>query len=174
MKTLDVDEVVAQLLVSEGFTDLEEVAFVELDELSTIEGFDEDTAQELQTRAREFIDRVNAELEARRTELGVSDDLAAIEGISPQMLVAMGEGGVKTIDDLAGCATDDLCGYWETIDGERKREVGILEEFGITPEEANDLIMWARVTEGWIEDPAEAEPEEGEEGKEEPEGESND
>jgi N utilization substance protein A len=162
MATLDVDEVVAQLLVSEGFTDLEEVAYVEIDELATIEGFDDDTAQELQTRAREHIEAINAKLEARRQELGVSDDLAAIEGISPQMLVAMGEGGVKTIDDLAGCATDDLCGYWETIDGERKREPGILEEFGITPEEANDLIMWARVTEGWIEDPAEEELEEGE------------
>ncbi len=157
MATLDVDEVVAQLMVSEGFTDLEEVAYVDIDELATIEGFDDDTAQELQTRAREYIDEKNAKLDARRVELGVSDDLAAIEGLSPAMLVALGEGDVKTIEDLAGCATDDLCGYWETVDGERKREPGLLESFDITAEEANDLIMWARVTVGWIEDPAEEE-----------------
>ncbi len=159
MSTLDVDEVVAQLMVSEGFTDLDEVAYVEIDELSSIEGFDDDTAQELQTRAREFIEEKNAKLDARRVELGVSDELAAIEGITPAMLVALGEGDVKTIEDLAGCATDDLCGYWETVDGERKREPGLLEAFDIVPEEANDLIMWARVTVGWIEDPAEAEEE---------------
>ncbi len=160
METLDVDEVVAQLMVSEGFTELEEVAYVDIDELSAIEGFDEATAQELQTRAREHIEAINAKLEARRLELEVSDDLSAIEGLSPQMLVAFGEAGVKTVDDLAGCATDDLCGYWETIDGERKREVGILEAFDITPDEANGLILWARVTEGWIEDPAELEEQE--------------
>jgi len=154
---LDVDEVVGQLLVSEGFTELEEVAYVELEELSSIEGFDEGTAGELQTRAREHIETKNATMEARRVELGVSDDLAAIEGITLAMLVALGEGEVKTIEDLAGCATDDLCGWWETTDGERVREAGILEDFDITPEEANDLIMWARVTVGWIEDPAELE-----------------
>ncbi len=165
ISTLDVDEVVAQLLVSEGFTELDEVAYVELPELASIEGFDDDTAQELQTRAREHIETKNAAMEARRQELGVSDDLAGIEGITLDMLVAMGENEVKTIEDLAGCATDDLCGYWETVDGERTREAGILEAFDITPEEANDLIMWARVTVGWIEDPAEEEEEAAEEGE---------
>jgi len=155
VKSLDVDEVVGQLLVSEGFTELEEVAYIEVEELSGIEGFDEATAGELQARARDHIETKNATLDARRKELEVSDDLAAIEGITLPMLVALGEGEVKTIEDLAGCATDDLCGWWETNEeGERKREAGILEAFDITPEEANDLIMWARVTVGWIEDPA--------------------
>ena len=170
---LDVDEVVGQLLVSEGFTELEEVAYIEPEELSSIEGFDEDTAAELQARAKDHIETKNAALDARRQELEVSDDLAAIEGITLPMLVAMGEGEVKTIEDLAGCATDDLCGWWEPgEDGERKREAGILEDFDITPEEANDLIMWARVTVGWIEDPATLEEEEAEavEGEEVPAG----
>ena len=129
---LDVDEVIAQLLTSEGFATLDEVAYVELHELSDIEGFDEDTAQELQTRAREYLEAAEAANEAKRNELGVTDELAAIEGITSAMLVAFGENDVKSMEDLAGCAADDLTGWFEVVDGERKKMDGILEGFDVT------------------------------------------
>jgi transcription termination/antitermination protein NusA len=105
---LDVDDVIAHLLVTEGFTSVEEVAFTPLNELAGIEGFDEDVANELQQRARTFLDEQNVKLEARRKELGVSDDIAAIEGMTPALLVAVGEKGVKTLDDLGDLAGDEL------------------------------------------------------------------
>jgi transcription termination/antitermination protein NusA len=150
IKALDVDEVIAQLLTSEGFTTMEEVAYVELEELSGIDGFDEETAQELQTRAREFLEAQAAEFENRRKELGVQDEVAEVEGLSVQMLVALGENEVKTLEDLAGCATDDLLGWNELVDGERQHMKGFLEGFDLTPDEANDFIMAARIKAGWI------------------------
>jgi transcription termination/antitermination protein NusA len=105
---LDVDDVIAHLLVTEGFTSVEEVAFTPLNELAGIEGFDEDVANELQQRARTFLDEQNVKLEARRKELGVSDDIAGIEGMTPALLVAVGEKGVKTLDDLGDLAGDEL------------------------------------------------------------------
>ncbi|MFZ2467418.1 transcription termination factor NusA [Parvibaculum sedimenti] len=149
---LDVDEVIAQLLASEGFSSIEEVAYVPLDEIAEIEGFDEDTAQEIQSRALDFIDRQNAEYDEKRRELGVEDALGDIEGVTPRMLVAFGENDVKSVDDLAGCATDDLLGWNETVNGERKHQAGILEGFDIDASEANALIMRARVKAGWITD----------------------
>ncbi|MEN6541338.1 transcription termination factor NusA [Parvibaculum sp.] len=149
---LDVDEVIAQLLASEGFSSIEEVAYVPLDEIAEIEGFDEDTAQEIQSRALDFIDRQNAEYDEKRRELGVEDAVGDIEGVTPRMLVALGENDVKTIEDLAGCATDDLIGWNETVNGERKHQTGILEGFDIGADEANTLIMRARVKAGWITD----------------------
>ncbi|GMV62963.1 MAG: hypothetical protein AMXMBFR74_21310 [Parvibaculum sp.] len=149
-EALDVDEMIAQLLASEGFASIEEVAYVDLDEIAEIEGFDEDTAQEIQSRALEFIDRQNAEYDAKRRELGVADEVSEVEGVTPKMLVAFGENDVKTVEDLAGCATDDLVGWNETVNGERKHQQGILEGFDITPEEANGLIMQARLKAGWI------------------------
>ena len=149
-EALDVDEMIAQLLASEGFTSIEEVAYVDLDEIAEIEGFDEDTAQEIQSRALEFIDRQNAEYDAKRRELGVADEVGEVAGVTPKMLVAFGENDVKTVEDLAGCATDDLIGWNETVNGERKHQQGILEGFDLTPEEANSLIMQARLKAGWI------------------------
>jgi N utilization substance protein A len=149
-EALDVDEMIAQLLASEGFASIEEVAYVDLDEIAGIEGFDEDTAQEIQSRALEYIERQNAEYDAKRRELGVADELAEIEGVTPKMLVAFGENGVKTVEDLAGCATDDLLGWNETVNGERKHQQGIVEGFDLTAEDANDLIMRARLKAGWI------------------------
>jgi N utilization substance protein A len=108
IQALDVDDVIAHLLVTEGFTSVEDVAFVPLGELSGIEGFDEDIANELQQRARTFLDELNVKLEARRRELGVSDDIAAIENVTPALLVAIGEKGVKTLDDLGDLAGDEL------------------------------------------------------------------
>ena len=150
MGALDVDEVIAQLLTSEGFSAMEEVAYVELEELSDIEGFDEETAQELQTRAREFLEAEATAFESRRVELGVDDALTKIEGLNARMLVALGEKEIKTVDDLGDCATDDLIGWNEVVDGERQHMAGVLESFDITPDEANDFIMAARIAAGWI------------------------
>ncbi len=113
MNALDVDEVVGQLLASEGFRSVEELAFVEPSELASIEGFDEDTAAEIQNRAREHLAKIEAEQEARRNELGVADDLHEIDGVTTAMLVKFGENDVKSVEDLAGCATDDLIGWSE-------------------------------------------------------------
>ncbi|MBO6634343.1 MAG: transcription termination/antitermination protein NusA [Parvibaculum sp.] len=149
-EALDVDEMIAQLLASEGFSSIEEVAYVDLDEIADIEGFDEDTAQEIQSRALEYIDRQNAEYEAKRRELGVADEVGEVEGVTPKMLVAFGENDVKSVEDLAGCATDDLVGWNETVNGERKHQQGILEGFDVSADDANDLIMKARLKAGWI------------------------
>ena len=150
IETLDVDEFFAQLLVSEGFANLEEVAYVEIDELLVIDGVDEDTAQELQTRAREFLEeQANKALENAKV-LGVEESLINFEGLSPQMLEALGEDGVKTLDEFATCADWELAGGWTTVDGERVKDDGILEKFGVSLEEAQDLVMTARVMLGWV------------------------
>ena len=143
-EALDVDEVIAQLLASEGFGSIEEVAFVDLDELAEIEGFDEDTARELQTRAQEYIEKQNAEFDVKRRELGVTDELAALEGLTPAMLAALGEKGIKTLDDFADLARDELIGGYESVNGERKRVPGVLEGFDLAAASADDLIMRAR------------------------------
>jgi len=156
-QALDVDEMIAQLLASEGFSSIEEVAYVEADEIAEIDGFDEETAQELQQRARDYLDRVNKELDDRRRELGVDDAVAEIPGVTPAMLVAFGDNDIKTVEDLAGCATDDLTGWTERVDGEVVRHQGILHDFDASPAEAEAMIMAARVKAGWIEEPV-AEP----------------
>jgi N utilization substance protein A len=153
MQALDVDEVVGQLLASEGFRSVEELAFVETSELATIEGFDEDTAAEIQSRAHDYLARIEAENDARRIELGVSDDLKDVSGVTTAMLVKLGENDIKTVEDLAGCATDDLVGWSERKDGETTKHAGILDGFEISREEAESLVMTARVKAGWIEAP---------------------
>ncbi|ESR25870.1 transcription termination factor NusA [Lutibaculum baratangense] len=150
MEGLDVDEVVAQLLVSEGFSSMEEVAYVPLGEVSAIEGFDEETAEEIQTRAREYLEHLEAELDAKRKELGVADELKDVPGLSTAMLVTLGENDVKTLEDLAGCATDDLTGWTERVNGETKREPGFLEGFDLSRDEAEAIVMAARLKAGWV------------------------
>jgi transcription termination/antitermination protein NusA len=147
---LDVDEVIAQLLATEGFTDVEDLAYVDLGEIAAIEGFDDDTAEEIQARARDYLDRLAAEQDAKRKELGVEDDVLEVEGVLLAMAVKLGENDVKTVDDLAGLVTDDLRGWFETKNGERVREPGILEEFNLSSEDAEMMIMRARVAAGWI------------------------
>ena len=159
-EALDVDEVIAQLLVTEGFATVEDVAYVDTSEIASIEGFDEDTGEEIQARAREWLDREAAEYDAKRRELGVEDGLLEIDGVTLPMAVALGEGEVKTVEDLAGLVPDDLRGWFETKGTERVREPGVLEAFGLDPAEAEALIMRARVAMGWIEAPPEPEPEE--------------
>jgi N utilization substance protein A len=157
MEALDVDETVAQLLASEGFASVEDVAYVPINELAAIEGFDEDTAQELQTRATEFIDARNKEMDDKRRALGVEDQVLEVDGITSAMAVALGEAGVKTLEDLADCATDDLIGYYEQgKDKERVRVVGALDSFNLSSDDANSIVMKARVKMGWIEEEPEA------------------
>jgi N utilization substance protein A len=163
MEALDVDEVVGQLLASEGFASVEELALIDEKEIAGIEGFDEDTARELQARARDFLAKHEAELDAKRKELGVEDTLKEVPGVTTPMLVKFGENGIKTVEDLAGCATDDLCGWTERKDGESKREPGILDGHDISREEAEAMIMQARLKAGWVTEadlapPAEAAP----------------
>jgi N utilization substance protein A len=159
IEALDVDEMVAQLLTAEGFASVEELALVPVEELASIEGFDNDTAQELQDRAKEYLARQEAELETKRKELGVEDALKDVPGVTGRMLVAFGEHEIKTVEDLAGCATDDLLGWSERKDGETTHHAGALEGFGIEKEEAEAMIMQARVKAGWIDESALTPPE---------------
>jgi N utilization substance protein A len=169
MESLDVDETVAQLLASEGFATIEDVAYVPINELGAVEGFDEETAQELQSRAVEFIETRNKEMDDKRLALGVSDDVMDVPGVTPPMAVSLGEAGIKTLEDLAGCATDDLLGYYEVNkDKERVRVPGAIEGFNLTADDANAIIMKARVKAGWIEEPVEEVAEEDAEPAEEP------
>ncbi len=155
MNALDVDEVVGQLLASEGFRSVEEIAYVDAGEVASIEGFDEDTASEIQERAREYLARIEAENEARRTELGVEDDLKEIDGVTTAMLVAFGENDIKNVEDLAGCATDDLVGWTEGKGPDATRYKGALDGFDVSRTEAEAMVMAARVKAGWIEAPEE-------------------
>jgi transcription termination/antitermination protein NusA len=154
MDTLDIDEMMAQLLVAEGFTNLEEVAYVEVDELLSIDGFDEGTAGELQTRAREYIEAANTKAMEAARALGVEDSLVEFEGLTPQMLEALANDGIKTLEDFATCADWELAGGWTTENGQRKKDEGVLEKFDVSLEEAQNLVMTARVMLGWV-DPTE-------------------
>ena len=163
MEALDVDEVIAQLLASEGFSSVDEVAFVEPSEIASIEGFDENTAAEIQTRAREHLEKIEAELDAKRRALGVADELAEVPGLTTAMLVTLGDKGVKTVEDLADCATDDLVGWNERKDKDTIHHEGMLDGFSLSRQQAEDLILASRVKAGWIEESALApEPEDGE------------
>ena len=158
MENLDLDEFFAQLLVSEGFTNLEEVAYVDVDELLVIDGVDDDTANELQARARDVLEAQNRKAMERARELGVEDSLVEFEGLTPQMIEALAEDGVKSLEDFATCADWELAGGWTTVDGARVKDDGVLEKFDVSLEEAQDMIMTARVMLGWV-DPEELETE---------------
>ncbi len=153
VKALEVDEMFAQLLASEGFESVEEIAYIERMDLAAIEGLNEEVADELQARALEFLDKLAIELEAKRKALGVEDGLAKVPGLTAPMLVTLGEKGVKTLDDFAGFVGDDLRGWFETKGGERVREPGVLEDYQLTSEQADALILSARVAAGWIDAP---------------------
>ncbi|MEE9249712.1 MAG: helix-hairpin-helix domain-containing protein, partial [Alphaproteobacteria bacterium] len=133
---LDVDELIAHLLVTEGFSEIEEVAFVPVEDLTAIEGFDADIVEEMRTRARTYLSEQEEKLTARRRELGVAAELAEIPGLTSAALVSLGENGVKTLDDLADLASDEL--------------LELLPEGAITAEDADRAIMAARAH--WFED----------------------
>jgi N utilization substance protein A len=150
MNAMNVDEMVAQLLASEGFSSLEEVAYIETDEIAAIDGFDEDTAGEIQARAREYLEQIERERDEERQSLGVEDSLYEIAGLSAEMLVALGKEGIKTMEDFAGCAADDLVGWVERQEGEVKRFEGTFSALPVSREEAEQMIMAARLKAGWV------------------------
>tara|TARA_A100001015_G_scaffold298340_1_gene380943 strand:+ start:34 stop:1632 length:1599 start_codon:yes stop_codon:yes gene_type:complete len=150
IETLNVDEMVAQLLVSEGFATLEEVAFVSQEEITSIDGFDETTAEELQARARECLEEINAKALSTAKELGLASDLANFDGLNAQMFEALVKDGVKTLDEFAKCADWELAGGYTTVDGKRVKDDGILENLDVSIEEARTLVMTARLQLGWI------------------------
>jgi N utilization substance protein A len=152
MVGLDVDEMIAQLLVSEGFETMEEVGYVAIDDLTSIEGFDAETAEELQTRAREYLEKIAKEQNEKRRAAGVHDNVLEIEGVTLPMAVKFGENEVLSVEDVAGLVPDDLRGYTEVKNGEKVHEYGILEEFKLSEENATSLIMQARVKAGWIDE----------------------
>jgi N utilization substance protein A len=167
---LDVDETLAQLLVAEGFTSLEEVAYVEIDEIASIEGLDDEIAGELQSRAAEALDRREAASREERRKLGVEDALAELPYLTEAMLVTLGKAGIRTLDDLADLATDELIQRKrveprrraETANKRTEEKAGVLADYALTEEQGNEIIMAARAH--WFEDeaPAEAEPATGE------------
>jgi len=154
MDSLNVDEMVAQLLVAEGFATLEEVAYVDLEEMAAIDGFDESTAEELQARARESLEEINAKALDHARELGVEDALVEFEGLAPQMIERLAEEGILTLEEFARCADWELSGgYTTSAEGKRVKDDGLLEKFDMSLEEAQTLVMNARVQLGWV-DPA--------------------
>jgi transcription termination/antitermination protein NusA len=161
MEALDADEMMAQLLAAEGFETVEDIAYIELDDLAVIEGFGDELAQELQARALDFLNRKAAEMDAKRQELGVEDALLEVPGVTLEMAVKLGQAEVKSVEDLAGLVPDDIRGWFETKNGERVRHAGILDDMQLTPEQCEALILEARISAGWIEAPL-AEAEEGE------------
>ena len=152
IKALDVDEVIAHLLVAEGFTSIEEVGYVPLAELAEIEGFEEEIAEELRTRARNFLAEEAERLQKRREELKVADDLVEFGGLSLAVVVRLGENDVKTLEDFADLASDELIEYVGDADN-------------MTMDQANDLIMDARRQLGWFEGLEEEVSEDAEEGE---------
>jgi N utilization substance protein A len=140
MGALDVDETVAQLLATEGFSSIEELAYVDPDEIAGIEGFDEETAQEIQSRAQNHLAAIEAEFDAE----------LEVDGVTMQMLAAFGKDGIKTVEDLAGCATDDLVGWTERKNGETTKHDGALKGIEMSRAEAEAMIMAARLKAGWI------------------------
>ncbi len=147
---LDVDEVIAQLLVSEGFMSIEDLVYVETSEISSIEGFDEDTAIEIQSRAKTSMEQEIQKQEERRKELGVSDELLEIEGINTNMLVVLGENNIKSLDDFAGFSTDELFGWVEKTELGSKKQEGLFSGFDLSRDKVEKMILDTRVKLGWI------------------------
>jgi N utilization substance protein A len=165
MEALDADEMMAQLLATEGFVTVEDIAYIETADLANLEGFSEELAEELQSRARTYLEEQAEKMDAERRELGVEDEVLTVPGVTLQMAILLGKGGVKTLEDLADAASDELRGWFETKNGERVRQPGILESMQLSQEEADALIINARVTAGWIEPPPVEEVAEEEEGE---------
>ncbi len=150
INALDVDEVIAQLLVSEGFMSIEDLVYVETSEISSIEGFDEDTAIEIQSRAKTSMEQEIQKQEERRKELGVSDELLEIEGINTNMLVVLGENNIKSLDDFAGFSTDELFGWVEKTELGSKKQEGLFSGFDLSRDQVEKMILDTRVKLGWI------------------------
>ena len=152
INALDVDEMIAQLLVSEGFLSIEDLDYVELSEISNIEGFDDDTAIEIQSRARTYLEEEKAKQDQKRKDLGVSDDIEKIDGMTLNMLVVLGENKVKSLDDFADFSPDELYGWVDKTDLGSKEQKGLFSDFDISREAIEKMILDARLKLGWIEE----------------------
>lgn len=151
VNALEVDDMMARLLVSEGFEKIEELAGTDIDDLMTIEGFDEELASELQARANEYLETKARELEEKINSLGIEPALLQLDGVTPEIAIALAEGGCPSVEDLAGLVSDDLRGWFEIKNGEKVKEKGILDAFELSQSDADALIMAARVALGWVE-----------------------
>ncbi|MEL7453957.1 MAG: transcription termination factor NusA, partial [Pseudomonadota bacterium] len=155
MKALDADETLAQLLASEGFETVEEIAYVAAEDFMQIEGFDADVAAEIQARGQDYLEKLAIEQDARRRELGVEDAVMELEGMTNGFAVRLGENDVKTVDDVAGLVPDDITGWREPgPDGKPVFQPGILPKGEMRKDDAQLFIMKARVLAGWIEQEA--------------------
>ncbi|MEM6899488.1 MAG: transcription termination factor NusA [Pseudomonadota bacterium] len=155
MKALDAEETLAQLLASEGFETVEEIAYVAPEDFMQIEGFDEDIAAEIQARGRDYLEKLAIEQDARRRELGVEDAVMDLEGMTPSFAVRLGENDVQSVDDVAGLVPDDITGWREPgPDGKPVFQAGILPKGEMRKDDAQIFIMKARVLAGWIEQEA--------------------
>ena len=144
VKNLELDETLGQLLVAEGFSSIEDIKDSSVDNLSKIEGIEEDTAKALIERAKEFHTKDQEDISQRIKELGLADDLINLKGLTPGMLVTLGEQKILTLTDLADLASDELTGTYDTLKGERVKIKGYLEDFALSKKEADDIIMSAR------------------------------
>ena len=144
IKALEVDETLGQLLAAEGFASIEEIHQSKIDDINKIEGIDENTSNELKERAEEYLKKEKEEIQIKLKELGVEDSLVNLSGITPGMLVTLGEKKIKTLKDFADLSTDELIGSYDEKKGKRFKIDGYLEEFALSKSEADDLIMNAR------------------------------
>ena len=144
VKNLEVDETLGQLLVAEGFSSVKEISQASLDEIIKIEGIDENTANELKERAAEYLVKEKENIEKKLKDLGVNDDLINHKGLTPGMLLTLGEKKIKTLKDFAELSTDELIGGYDEKKGIRYKIEGYLEEFALTNNEADNLIINAR------------------------------
>ena len=152
MQALDADETLAHLLASEGFEAVEDIAYIAAEDFMQIEGFDEEVAEEIQERAREYLEKLAAEQNAKRLELGVEDAVMELDGMSPGFAGKLGENEVKTVEDVAGLVPDDLTGWRENNkEGKPVWQDGILKKGEMRRDDAQLFIMKARVIAGWIE-----------------------
>ena len=144
VKNLELDETLGQLLVAEGFSSIDDLKDSSVENLMKIEGIEEDTAKELLDRANEFYKKDQEEISKKIKELGLENNLINHEGLTPGMLVTLGEQKILTLNDFADLASDELTGSYDIVKGERVKVRGYLEDFALSKKEADDLIMSAR------------------------------
>ena len=144
MKNLELDETLGQLLVAEGFSSIDDLKDSTVEDIIKIEGIEEDTAKELLERAKDFYKKDQEEISKKIKELGLENNLINHEGLTPGMLVTLGEQKILTLNDFADLASDELTGGYDTVKGERVKIKGYLEDFALSKKEADDLIMSAR------------------------------
>jgi len=144
VKNLELDETLGQLLVAEGFSSIEDIKDCTIEKLTKIEGIEDDTAKELIDRAKEFYQKDQEEIANKVKDLGLDNNLIELPGLTPGMLVTLGEQKILTLPDFADLASDELTGTYDVVNGEKVKIKGYLEDFALTRQEADNLIMTAR------------------------------